>query len=335
MVRLGTGGGSFLPAQSFPTCTLGGLEVADFTGDGWLDAVTTCLEPQLLTLLPGDGTGSFTGTVALDADATLQWLTSGDVDEDGLPDILLASGNTLTVLLNVGGGVFEPAQHVSLQAYSATSLVAPNLSGLVLADVDGDLHLDAITGNAKASTISVLLGDGEGEFEFAGAFLATGSLRGLAAGDLDGDGFPEVVVGSSSPSKAELGVLLNRTTGPWTDLGAGLAGSQGLPALSAQGSLKPSSPISIAIANGPVFGTATLIIGGSALNAPFKGGTLVPFPNLLLFGLPLNASGGFAASGTWFGQLPSGTATWFQAWMHDPAGPAGWSATNGLLGVAP
>jgi hypothetical protein len=115
----------------------------------------------------------------------------------------------------------------------------------------------------------------------------------------------------------------------------GTRGKPGAARAVAQGSLKPSSPISIAISNGPAFGTATLIIGGSALDVPFKGGTLVPFPNLLLFGLPLNASGGFAASGTWFGQLPSGTATWFQAWMHDPGGPAGWSATNALLGVVP
>jgi hypothetical protein len=142
-------------------------------------------------------------------------------------------------------------------------------------------------------------------------------------------------VGSASPSEGKLGVLINRTTGPWTDLGAGLPGSQGLPGLSAQGSLEPSSPISLAIMHGPALGTATLIIGGSALGAPFKGGTLVPFPNLLIFGLPLDAKGSFTASGTWFGQLPSGTATWFQAWMHDPAGPAGWSATNAVLGVTP
>jgi hypothetical protein len=335
VVRLGTGGGGFMPAQMFPTCTVGGLEVADFTGDGWLDAVTICLVSQLVTLLPGDGSGSFTGAMVLDADATLEWMTSGDVDGNGLPDIVLAEDDTLTVLLNLGGGSFEAARHFSLQAYSPTSTVPPKLAGVVLADVDGDLHLDAIAANGQASTVSVLLGDGAGDFEFAGAFLATGNLRGLATGDLDADGFPDVVVGSSSTSGGKLGVLLNRTTGPWTDLGAALAGSLGLPGLSAQGSLKPSSPISIAISNGPAFGTATLIIGGSALDVPFKGGTLVPFPNLLLFGLPLNASGGFAASGTWFGQLPSGTATWFQAWMHDPGGPAGWSATNALLGVVP
>ena len=335
VVRLGTGGGGLLLPQSIPTCTIGRLVVADFTGDGALDVVTTCLVEQLLTLRPGDGAGGFTGAIDLDAEAPLQWSTSGDVDEDGLPDIVLAEGDTLTLLLNAGGGVFEPAQHFALQAYSATSPVAPSLAGVVLADVDGDTHLDAITANGKASTVSVLLGDGAGGFDFAGAFVATGTLRGLAAGDMDGNGFPDLVVGSASPSQGKLGVLLNRTAGPWTDLGAGLPGSQGVPELSAQGSLEPSSSISISIAQGPAFGTATLIIGGSALNAPFKGGTLVPFPNLLLFGLPLDASGGFSASGTWFGGLPPGTPTWFQAWMHDAAGPAGWSATNALLGVAP
>jgi hypothetical protein len=78
-----------------------------------------------------------------------------------------------------------------------------------------------------------------------------------------------------------------------------------------------------------------LVIGGSAIHAPFKGGTMVPMPTALIFGLPLDAAGHFAASGTWFGGLPPGTSVYFQAWMQDAAGPAGFAATNGVQGTTP
>ena len=58
-------------------------------------------------------------------------------------------------------------------------------------------------------------------------------------------------------------------------------------------------------------------------------------PPRTIFGLPLNATGHFGASGAWYGGLPSGTQVYFQAWMADPAGQAGFAATNGVQGTTP
>jgi hypothetical protein len=121
----------------------------------------------------------------------------------------------------------------------------------------------------------------------------------------------------------------------WFDLGAALAGAQGAPVLSPDGTLQPGSPVTLSLSNALANSSATLIIGVSALNAPFKGGTLVPFPNLLIFGLPTGPAGALTLNGTWPGGLPSNVGFYFQEWIVDPAGPSGLSATNAVEAVTP
>ena len=78
-----------------------------------------------------------------------------------------------------------------------------------------------------------------------------------------------------------------------------------------------------------------LVIGLSAINVPFKGGTLVPSPDILITGLASNSLGLLSLGGTWPSGIPSGTKFWFQEWITDPAAVLGFSATNGLRGITP
>ena len=123
---------------------------------------------------------------------------------------------------------------------------------------------------------------------------------------------------------------------PWSDLGQGLAGSGGLvPHLHGTGSLQPGSAGALLLADAKPLSTAWLIVGLQALDAPFKGGQLVPFPTLLV-GFPTDASGSFTVPWTsWPSGLPAGTSIYFQVWLSDPAGAAGWASSNGLWALAP
>jgi len=121
----------------------------------------------------------------------------------------------------------------------------------------------------------------------------------------------------------------------WFDLGAALAGAHGAPTLSPDGPLEPGSPVTLALGNALEGSSCTLIIGVSALSAPFKGGTLVPYPNLIVFGLPTGPGGSLSLSSTWPAGLPSSFGIFFQEWIADPAGPAGLSATNAVKAVTP
>ena len=91
----------------------------------------------------------------------------------------------------------------------------------------------------------------------------------------------------------------------------------------------------LTLTHGKPFGSATLIVGLSALNAPFKQGLLVPQPDKLFFGLPLDAEGRFQIDFTWPAGIPSGASLWYQSWIADAAAPAGLSSSNGLQSTAP
>jgi hypothetical protein len=124
-------------------------------------------------------------------------------------------------------------------------------------------------------------------------------------------------------------------TTTWNDLGGSVAGSIGTPTLTGTGDLSGGSSVTLTLRHGLPNGTATLIVGAGMLAAPFKGGTLVPMPTILVFGLPINANGALVLSTAWPSGLPAGSTIYFQHWIADPAGPAGFSASNGLSGTTP
>jgi hypothetical protein len=123
---------------------------------------------------------------------------------------------------------------------------------------------------------------------------------------------------------------------PWSDDGPGLAGTGSLvPALSGSGTLQPHSPGALQLLDAKPLSPCWLIVGVSKLSAPFKGGTFVPSP-LLVVPLATNAQGSLTLPWTdWPAGLPPGSKLWFQVWVADPGGPAGYAASNGLRAVMP
>ena len=72
----------------------------------------------------------------------------------------------------------------------------------------------------------------------------------------------------------------------------------------------------------------------SSLNAPFKGGTLVPALDLTV-GLTTNFLGGLVIQDTWPAGIPASTSIWYQYWIIDNTGPAGFSASNAVRSDSP
>jgi hypothetical protein len=132
------------------------------------------------------------------------------------------------------------------------------------------------------------------------------------------------------------GFVLKFAFGPWSNLGHSLASSGALaPSLLGEGSLEAGSAGSIALSQAKPFAPAYLVVGLTRLDAPFKGGTMVPHP-LLLLPLATDVSGGLLLSWAWWPPgLPAGTAMYMQYWIADAGGPAGLSASNGLQGTTP
>jgi len=136
-----------------------------------------------------------------------------------------------------------------------------------------------------------------------------------------------------NPSGDYEGWVAHLGTGTWTDLGQGLAGSLGVPVLTGTGILVGGSPVTLALSGAVSASPVTLIVGLGLLQAPFKGGTLVPTPNLIVGGNFTNLSGALVLSTTWPNGVPPGTNLYFQEWIADPL--TDFSASNGLQATTP
>ncbi|MHC5211072.1 MAG: S8 family serine peptidase [Planctomycetota bacterium] len=122
---------------------------------------------------------------------------------------------------------------------------------------------------------------------------------------------------------------------PWVDLGSGLAGTTGTPVLLGDGALLGSDPVALELTAALPSALATLCIGFAPLNAPFKGGVMVPDTDLIVSGLVTGASGELPLGGTWPPGIPPGFTTYFQYWIMDAAGPQGFAASNAVSGTTP
>ncbi len=71
-----------------------------------------------------------------------------------------------------------------------------NPRAVVTGDVNGDGALDALVANSGSDTITVLLGDGLGDFTAVAPVPVTDQPQSLALGDMDGDLIPDLVVPS-------------------------------------------------------------------------------------------------------------------------------------------
>src|SRR5262245_37361525 len=125
-----------------------------------------------------------------DAGAPASALAVGDVDGDSHLDVVTANGSTgtVSVLKGMGNG--------ALQAPALYPIGAVTSAAIVLADLDGDGALDLATANSSPLSASVALGSGSGAFASAGTFPIPSTGRWIVAGDLNGDGVPDLVVGS-------------------------------------------------------------------------------------------------------------------------------------------
>lgn len=120
---------------------------------------------------------------------------------------------------------------------------------------------------------------------------------------------------------------------PWTDLGGAIAGTSGLPVLSASGSLCAAEAGTIRLENALPNSVSTLVIGLSLLDLPVLEGVFVPNPDAFVFFLPVDGSGVNEVDFVWPAGS-SGLTFWLQHWMLDPGAASGVAASNGLRGCA-
>lgn len=201
---LGDGRGGFTQApgqqNSYPTA--GGLTVADLDRDGTLDVITLNGGRGGFALL-GNGAGSFSGYDQRDyyVDAA-SVVAVGDFTGDGVPDAVSAGAGAVFVLLGRGDGRFDPPMGATPSGNQETSVAA--------ADFNGDGKLDAVTSEVDTGTVGLVLGNGDGTLNYAGALAVGSSPSAVVVGDFNGDGRPDVAAANAGSNTVSM--LLNNGT---------------------------------------------------------------------------------------------------------------------------
>lgn len=208
----------FAAAKSYPVGTSpAAIAVGDFNGDGKVDIAVANTRSGDVSILLGNGDGTFQPAVNFGAGNSPNAIAVGDFNGDGKLDLAVfqagANGiaGSVSILLGNGDGTFQPSKVMTFSQTATFMAIADfNL------DKKADLALCDSTG------LNVFLGNGDGTFQTAKNTALSATCTDLATADFNGDAKPDVAYDSARGIQ----ILMGKGDGTFT-LGALIAIPQG------------------------------------------------------------------------------------------------------------
>ncbi|MEG4128118.1 FG-GAP-like repeat-containing protein, partial [Microcoleus sp. Pol1B3] len=211
-IALGDGTGKFGAATYFNTDSptelyTWSVAVADFNKDGNSDLVTANNLTSDVSLLLGNGDGTFGSATYFAVGSSPYTVAVGDFNADGNSDLATAnkSSNDISILLGNGNGTFGTATNLSVGSTPYFVLVG---------DFNKDGKSDFATANSGSSDVSILLQNADGTFGIATNFTVGNSPNYIALGDFNGDNNPDLA--TSNEGSNDVSILLGSGTGSFS-----------------------------------------------------------------------------------------------------------------------
>jgi hypothetical protein len=158
-----------------------------------------------LTPVLNGGSQAFSSPTSYEVGTAPRAVATGDVNNDGFIDMVLANtgSNTVSILLGTGDGTFLPA----------TSRFSGGLKpvALTLGDFTGDGNLDIAVVNRGSNAVNILTGTGIGTFRPGAVVAVAEGANAIEAGNLDSDADLDLAVTSAATN--QVNILLNAGVG--------------------------------------------------------------------------------------------------------------------------
>ncbi|MEG4278409.1 FG-GAP-like repeat-containing protein [Microcoleus sp. MON1_C1] len=269
-IALGDGTGQFGTATYFNTnsptlLSTESVAVGDFNKDGNFDLVTGNQATNNVSILLGNGDGTFGAATYFGVGSNPDTVTVADFNGDGNSDLATANlnSNNASILLGNGNGIFGAATNLSVG--SSPTYVA-------VGDFNKDGKSDLAATNFYSSSVSILLQNANGTFGAATNFTVGDQPYSIAIGDFNADNNPDLA--ASNYSSNNVSILLGTGTGSFSTATNFSVGLQ--PEDIASGDFNADGKLDLATANGSSsnvsvlfgsgngsFGTATnFVVGG-------------------------------------------------------------------------
>ena len=180
------------------------IVAGDFTGDGRTDLAVANYGSNDVSMLLGNGDGTFQDQVLNAVGGSPPAIVAGDFNGDGRTDLAVANsgGNDVSVLLGNGDGTFQN---------QVTYAVGSDPYAIVAGDFNGDGRTDLAVANSGGNNVSVLLGNGDGTFQNQVTYAVGSDPYAIVAGDFNGDGRTDLAVANYGSN--DVSILLGNSDG--------------------------------------------------------------------------------------------------------------------------
>ena len=185
-----------IPAKLTPTGT---VALQDITNNNYV------LGSAALTLQSTTQSPNTVASLSTTGGSLVAPIVAGDLNQDGIPDLIVPNGN-VQIFLGNGDGTFTAA---------ATIPDSSNAVAVAIGDFNSDGKPDLAVVNSNSTTLTILLGNGDGTFNAVPATPATGNgASRIAVGDWNDDGQLDLAVTNITDNT--ITVLLGNGDGTFT-----------------------------------------------------------------------------------------------------------------------
>ncbi len=185
------------------------VTTADFNQDGVTDLIVTNIGNDSLSILFGNGDGSFKESRRLAVSVEPRALALNDYNGDGRTDIAVACAGSDQVALFFGlaGGQFGEGQRYPVQRTPVS---------IATGDVNGDNKPDLAVA-LRNDKIIVLLGQGDGTFASGSRYEYGDTPTSIALADLTQDGKLDLIVTNGGPMSNAVTIWTGNGDGSFRD----------------------------------------------------------------------------------------------------------------------